>query len=394
MEEPLVSVVIPVASDGDSLEPCLRSVLRQEYENKEVLLVCRPDQAPPVPSDARQVRVLKAGRPGLLAHLVNTGLQAAKGDVTVVLMPEALPLGERWLHEIIEPFQDESVGAVISQCNPPDEGNVSISARLLLTVTRPELKSKGGQPEDLQTVSYICDAYRASVLAEVGYLDERSYASPGEAVDLSLKIAAAGYRIVLHPRATVLYRDPPEARSLHAALGKALDYGYSDAVLSKAHNIDWLGSRLYAAALLALLLFPIGAINLPVAWILAALLFLWGWFLPLKLPVLRWEAPVVFLHLAAYVALMLSVRDGWLPAVFDRRHSHPAIVRQWCFLASISASYLLILVQVGVRTSIRSAGRGKSVGGAAALLFLGPLWWMLSGLGFLRGYVLGRVSKP
>ena len=394
MNEPFVSVVIPAAGGADFLGQCLEKVLRQRYEKKEVILVCGHEEAPPIPGDAQHVRVVREHTAGGPAHLINVGMRAAKGDVRVLLAPECVPMGERWLDEMVAPFRDESVGVVVSQCSDAADRSRSVPARLLESVTGARVKSSGPQPRELQTVSHLCDAYRASVLVEVGHLDERAYRSPGEAIDVSLKIAAAGYRIVLSPTAAVLHHDGAQARSLLAVLGKALDYGYSDAVIGKVHGVDWLGSRTYAATVFALLALPVAAINLPVGWILAAALFIWGWFLPLRLPFVRWEVPLALLNLAVYAAIVLSIRDGWLPGVFERTEWHPAVIRQLCFVAAIAASHVLILAHVGVRGFMLSAARDAGVLRSAPMLLLAPIWRMLSGLGFLMGYALGRPNRP
>ena len=151
--------------------------------------------------------------------------------------------------------------------------------------------------------------------------------------------------------------------------------------------------KILVLAVFALLALPVAAVNLPVAWLLAVALFIWGWFLPLRLPFVRWELPVALLNLVAYAAIVLSIRDGWLPGVFERTKWHPAIIRQWCFVAAVAASHVLILAHVGVRSFVRSAIRDGGVLRAAPMLILAPLWWMLSGLGFLAGHVLERPNR-
>jgi hypothetical protein len=270
---------------------------------------------------------------------------------------------------------------------------MGLAARLLHGIHSPQLRNTRGRPVELELVSGQCDAYRAGVLAELGYLEERSFPSPGDAADLSIRIARAGYQIVLSPTATAAWHDPPEGRSLGRVLSKALDFGHADAVLGKAHNMDWLGSRLYTAALLSLLLLPVGFIRLPVAVILAAGLFAWGWFLPLRLPVLRWEWPVALLNLAFYIGIVLAIRPDWAPGLFDPRRWHPAIIRQWCILAAMTGSYMLILAAAGLSSAVWSVGRCGGVLYLPVLFLASTAWWAASGVGYLRGMLLGRAPK-
>jgi GT2 family glycosyltransferase len=392
MHHPLVSVVIPVVAADDSLGECVDAVLRQRYDSKELVVSCAQQQALPVPEQGKAVRLVRLSGTAERVRLINAGLKAATGSVKVLLMPNCVPVGERWLEALIRPLEDERVAAAVSQCSALHKREMGLGDRLTHSVAYPELKNRPAQPSELQLVSHLCDAYRADVLQQLGYMDEKSFPSPGEAIDLSVRIRSAGYRIVLNTEAAVHYYDPPENRSLLTVLRKALDYGYSDAVLGKSYNLEWLGSGRHLAALLALLLLPLGLLSLPYALIAAAALFAWGWFLPLRTPVLRWEWPVAVLNLAVYVAIIMLVRDEWLLGLFDRRLSHPAIIRQWCALAAMTASYLLILLQAGVRSAVRSIIDDGTRLAALPLVPLSILWSLASGVGYLKGSVFGQPA--
>ena len=119
---------------------------------------------------------------------------------------------------------------------------------------------------------------------------------------------------------------------------------------------------------------------------------MWGWFLPLRIPLLRWEWPVSLLNLAVYIAIVMLAQDEWLPGLFERRLSHPAIIRQWLLLAAMTASYALMLLHVGVRGAVRSIISEGSRLSALPLLPLVMLWWLVSGVGFLEGFFLGRAQ--
>ena len=394
MADRFVSVVIPVAGSTGLLKECMEAVLRQRYAKKELILVAAPGRASQLPKTEGEVRVITAPGKQSFPRSVNAGLRAARGDIKVLLAPHCIPIGERWLEELIASFDDGTVGAVVSQQIAPREEKPRLPARLLHTVQPHELKNTTNEPISLQLVSHLADAYRNGVFRDLGYMDEDAFASPGESVDISIRMASAGRRIVLSPAAAVLCHEPPDADSLASALRKALDYGYSDAVLSKAHNIEWLGSNVYAAALLSLLLLPMGLLSLPGAFIAAGVLFAWGWFLPLRLPFIRWDWPLAILNLGVYIAMILSIRGDWAPGIFDRYKWHPAIIRQWCALSAMTISYLLVLLRVGVRSAVRSIVSDRSAFSAPAVLILSMPWWLLAGAGYLYGYALGRAKKP
>jgi len=394
MANPLVSVIVPVSGPSERLAECLRGLVSQSYARKELIVVCPGAGAVPLPEGLEGVRVIKEGRAdACAARLINRGMRAAKGDIKVMLAPCCVPAGEDWLAKLIRPFEDRAVGAVVSQCAAADRRGLSPTVRLMRSVTHPETRLGHTKPLERQLLSRLCDAFRADVLEEAERLYDEELGCPADVVDLSLRIGAAGRRIVLSPGATVLYHDPAEHRTVRGILRQALDYGRADAVLAGKHGLDWLGSRLYAAALLALLVIPVGLVRLPFGVILAGALFAWGWFLPLRIPLLRWEWPVALLNLALYIALVRGMPERWTAAIFDPREWHPAIVRQWWILVAMTGSYVLLLARAGAGSALRSILGGGGLFGAAGVFALGMLWHLLAGVGYLKGRLFGGGGR-
>jgi hypothetical protein len=413
MQDQLLSIVIPAASRDDTLGQCVAMLLRQRRAKAEmeIVIVWVGRGSPDLPQDER-IRVMRApgGPSGLrrtanpllhglrqetpgAARMVNMGLRGARGDVRIVLPPHCLPETDLWLEQMVEPLRDASVGAVVSQCAVDARAPHPLAERLLHGALGRRLLSRRGRPKDLSLVSGTGDAFRAAALAQVGLPAEADLPEPAEPVDLSVRLKAAGWRIVLSPLATVRYRTAPAERSLAAAFAGALEHGRADALLSRRHGVDWLGSRLYAAGLLSLLLLPAGLLSLPIAFLLALALLLWGLFLPLRLPLVHWEWPAAVPNVAVYAACILWIRHDWLPSVFDPHTWHPAIIRQWVFLAAMTASYVLIAALAGVRSGVRDAVYLRGRASALALMPLAMIWWSLAGLGFVQGYLLPQGAS-
>ncbi|NIM71037.1 MAG: hypothetical protein GTO48_11430, partial [Xanthomonadales bacterium] len=82
-----------------------------------------------------------------------------------------------------EPFGDEDVGVVVSRFASRQGNEPGVGMRLLESVW-----ARQGPPgAERKHVSHACDAYRASLLADVGYFREE-IPSPGEALELSLRV--------------------------------------------------------------------------------------------------------------------------------------------------------------------------------------------------------------
>jgi len=390
MEDLVASVVIPVGQDAGSLGQCLDRVLRQDFGHLEVILVCDAQAAPlaSVPKGSAELRVIREKKPCSQSQLINRGMCAARGHIKVLLMPHCVPVGNQWLRCLVEPFTDEEVGVVVSQCAMPEHAG-GLPVRLMNSVAPRARLNRTGQLKHQRTVSHLCDAYRASLLADLGYFETDHLATPGEAIDVSLKIADAGYSILLSDAAAVTCNVPSAQQTVPGALRKALDYGYADALLDRMHDLRWLNSGVFSAAMVSLLLLPLAALDLPMAVICGAAVFVWGWFLSLRLPLVGWECPLAVVNFCVYGAAMLLIRDDWWSGVLGTS-VHPAIIRQWAWLVSITGTYALLLLRVGLQATRRTIMGPRGLMYAPAVFLLAMLWWMLAGIGYLRALLPGR----
>ncbi len=386
INDSLVSVVIPVVPGSHLLAQCLEKVLRQDFPNKEVVVVCAPGAAEdaPLPTRTKGVRVMREREPCTLARLVDSGLRAARGQFRILLMPHCIPVGDGWMRSMVAPFADEQVGAVVSQCYELDRTEPGLAARLLDTIDPRQRRSRKAGLSREQVVSYLCDAYRASVLANVDHLAVEGLTASGQAIALSIKTGEVGYSIVLSDEAVAAYNVPDDRKCLRKAMARAFHYGRTDALLDRLYSLCWLNSGVLAAAVLSLFLLPIALLSLPAAVICSIALFIWGWFLALRIPVLHWECPVAIVNFVAYAAIALMIRNDWRPDLFGRE-MHPAIIRQWCWLGAMTGSYVLLIGYVCLRGGVRALWRPRGWIYAVPVLLLSVPWWLLAGLGYLRG---------
>ncbi|MFO7959148.1 MAG: hypothetical protein R6X33_18840 [Candidatus Brocadiia bacterium] len=391
MDEPVVSIVIPVGQDSVSPGQCLEAVLRQDYGKKEVIVVCDPRASAndSLPAGSDEMRIIKERAPVPPTRLINDGMRAARGHIKILLKPRCLPVGDRWIRQMLEPFEDETVGVVVSQTEPAGAGRRGLAERLLESVRDVRTTVEDDRPVRRELVGQRCDAYRASLLADIGYFGEQ-LPEPGEAVAVSMRIADAGYRILLSDTARANW-GAGRRRGLGDAFRKALEYGRADALLDKQYDLRWLNCGVHGIALFSLFLLPLALLSLPAAVILSAALFIWGGFLSLRLPLIGFEYPVSVLNFAVYVAAILAVRDGWSPGLFGKE-VHPAILRQWIWLVAMLATYLLLLLRTAAGNARRTLKQNSGFLYALPVGLLSMAWWLVTGLGYLRGTLLDSVS--
>ncbi|RCV47901.1 glycosyltransferase family 2 protein [Marinitenerispora sediminis] len=117
--QPLVSVIIPNYNYGRSLAQCVRSVLEQDYANKEIIVVddCSTDGSAEI-ARGLGVEVISTGRNSGVAVARNTGVEHASGEILFFLDSDvALTPGA--IREAVDQLRDNpGIGAVCGMYEP------------------------------------------------------------------------------------------------------------------------------------------------------------------------------------------------------------------------------------------------------------------------------------
>jgi hypothetical protein len=290
---------------------------------------------------------------------------------------------------MLAPLDDPDVGVSVSSCRYPENAEMSLGGCLLNAVSPVQQCHEAADSGDAPAVSHLADAYRAELLADIGYFEDECLRSPGEAVELTLRVEDAGYAIVQAEHATVEYRASKSEASVRTAIGRAVDYGFSDAVLEARYGMRWINSGIFAAALLSLVLLPLAFLSMKAATAVSLAILVWGFFLGVQLPRIKWELPVAALNFAAWATVIWFIRDDWWPELFGRE-IHPSLVRQWCWFGAVTASYLLLVGKAALGSAWRTCRGRCGLRYALPVLALSPVWWLAAGV----GYAHGRLVAP
>ncbi len=127
MSAPSVSIVIPAKNGRPVLLPCLDAVLAQEYDGPFDVLVIDSGSTDGSLEDL-------ASRPRVRCHRIppdafdhgdtrNLGIGMTRGELVVLLVQDAEPVGTRWLAQLVSNFRDPQVAGAFSRILPrPDAG--------------------------------------------------------------------------------------------------------------------------------------------------------------------------------------------------------------------------------------------------------------------------------
>lgn len=214
-DQPLVSVVIPNWNGARFLGDCLRSLRRQSYPNREVIVVdgaSTDGSAELVAHEFPEVRLLALPENRGFAGNCNAGIRVSRGEIVALLNNDAEADAE-WLAELVSGFSEPWVGACAAKVLLWDRRNVINSAGDYYRVDGvpgnrgvwEEDRGQYDQPELVFGGSGAAVAYRRAMLDDVGLLDERLFMYC-EDVDLAFRAQLLGWRCRYVPTAKVYHR--------------------------------------------------------------------------------------------------------------------------------------------------------------------------------------------
>lgn len=220
---PFVSIIIPVYNEAKILEQSVTSLIRQDYERFEIIIV--NDGSTDETADVAEtlagyrsgkygpIRIVLIDKPnGGKASALNAGVQYSTADL-VLCMDGDSQLAPETLRVSVRHFLDPSVGAVA--------GNVKVLNRRRILSTLQALEYVEGlnllrsAQSALGMVSIIpgpIGVFRKEAIAKAGWYSDDTFA---EDADLTLNLRLSGWKILYEPRA-VSYTEAPE--SLHQLL--------------------------------------------------------------------------------------------------------------------------------------------------------------------------------
>lgn len=222
--EPLVSVIIPTRDRADLLARCAEGVLRQtDYSNLELLIVDNGSIEPAtfalfdrlIDEDGR-VRILNHPAPFNYSALNNAAARKANGEVLLFLNNDTRVSGSGWLREMVSRALRPAVGVVGAKLLYMDgrmqHGGIILGPEgAVVHVHRGVSRDDPGYfgqlalARTLSAVTGACVAIRRSVFFEVGGFDEVNLSVTFNDIDLCLRTADYGYRVVWTPFAELFH---------------------------------------------------------------------------------------------------------------------------------------------------------------------------------------------
>jgi hypothetical protein len=220
-----LAIIIPVLGRLELLENSLVSVLQNQPEDSEVLVVLnRPYDDPYDLED--EVRFLQARRGASLVDCLNLGIAESQAPI-VHLLACGVEATEGWTTSALRHLRDPQVAAVAPLVLTSEEPRRMVAAgigysrggsRRLTGHGRPE-GTLGPWTSQMIGPSLLAGFYRKSAVETAGGFD-RSLGRAAD-VDLALRLRALGHRVLLDPQSKV--HAPAACYKDHAGLRAGLE---------------------------------------------------------------------------------------------------------------------------------------------------------------------------
>jgi glycosyltransferase involved in cell wall biosynthesis len=209
MNEPFISIIVPVYNQADLVIECAKSLVNQDYKNYEIIFVdgLSKDGTWELLEDFKQkekAKNLKLFRkPGNAAAGRNFGIGIAKGEICAFVDSDALA-SKDWLSKIMEAFESQSeedslagVGGI--NLLPEKSSHKSFAFYQILGSSlahggrlNPSIQHKRGVKGFVGHIPTSNLAIKKSIFAKEGKFDESF--DQGEDLELSTRLGLKGYK--------------------------------------------------------------------------------------------------------------------------------------------------------------------------------------------------------
>lgn len=213
-EEPLVSYVIATYNRPDDLSEAIESILDQEYDDVEIVVVSSSTDDTPAlfedggPFDRAFVHHLHFDERMGVPEARNIGYERASGEIVATIDDDAVLADSDATDRMVSLFEaHDDVGALAFQCRNYHTDEVNPHE----TPDPPDFETTMSEGYRATNFVGVGNAIRRSVLETVGTYPS-SFRYGFEEMDLSFRIHDSGYDVLYTPEIVVRHKKSPEGR--------------------------------------------------------------------------------------------------------------------------------------------------------------------------------------
>jgi GT2 family glycosyltransferase/glycosyltransferase involved in cell wall biosynthesis len=226
---PTVTIAILSIGQLEFISRCLDSIItKTRYPDFEILIVTNEITDDPeidqwlkkavTQSDTPAIRFIYAKTDANHASRCNIAVASSENDLIVLVREETVFVQDKWLEELVRVCQQQEIGAASPLIHQAGDAKILASGNtlgLLSDLASPYSgKAQLGEAgyldclqvtRDVTALHSSCIIARKNSYLEAGGMDEVELGDHYAEVDLCLKMRKQGKRLVVHPRASVVY---------------------------------------------------------------------------------------------------------------------------------------------------------------------------------------------
>lgn len=290
MAKEKISVSIIMPSYGlENIEKVIGHILKQEYENKEIILI---NDNPNSAADAKISEFLRKNKIRLInnpvnlgiAESLNQGIKNSKSDAIVILCKDYFPRSRSWIKDIIrELYSDDKLGCVTTPIIWPREEWMKCDFLTKLFTFR-----------HVGNIHYGGGNYKREVFNKIGLFNSSGkFKFSGEDADMHERLHKAGY-LMGQVNSPVNHLHFEKGGNPLSFIRKELRYGEAHGVLKRDRPFRRIGLFDFEFRMLAF-------IGLAAGWILN--------------PVIGWASLLILLAAAMWQTINALRDTRWLPGI-------------------------------------------------------------------------------
>jgi len=224
--EPQVSIIIPYREHVGMTRACVDAIRRStDYRAYEIVLMDNGSESDEAVAFAAEMdgrestRIVRVDESFNFARLNNLGVAATQGDFLLFMNNDVFVADPRWLSRMVGEALADPLVAIIGNKLLYPNGLVQHAGLVLgvagiaehahrgLAADDPGYMARAVCAQDVSAVTAACMLCRRDAFVQVGGFDETDLAVSLNDVDVCLKVAAAGYRIVWTPASVAEHRE-------------------------------------------------------------------------------------------------------------------------------------------------------------------------------------------
>ena len=201
---PSASIVVPVWNGEKMLPSCLNSILRQDFDSPEIIIVDdgSTDGSLQIAKDAmigkENIRIISHSANLGLSSTISEGIKEAKGEFVQIIHQDCEIVDKNYLSSAVASLRADPRIAAVTGRRVYQIDTLSDKEKLFMVANGhiPEMNHRGHVSEELTFTELKCDLLRKSSVERVGGLAEPRFRVSGQDQLLGSQLRDMGFKLM------------------------------------------------------------------------------------------------------------------------------------------------------------------------------------------------------